>query len=191
MFCPTESASRSRCHHYYCSTTSTAEIFQQKNLRSSSVAHEIRVSVAVRSACRSDPLYTYSIVLRVSWYPAWNSAQFGDDKYVPDLFCLTESASHSRCHHYYWCTRHLKQSFSSNKTTAQVAVGHTGSGSASLYAWLVGLALEPFVHVLGWVVCFLVTNSKVGTGRKRIIYYLTCPTELLVVCVTASAVQHL
>ena len=46
---------------------------------------------------------------------------------------------------------------------AAAAVGHTRTGSASLYARLVGLTLEPFAHALDFVVCFLVPNSKLGT----------------------------
>ena len=47
----------------------------------------------------------------------------------------------------------VQQSFSSSKTAAAVvAVGHTRPGSASLYALLIGVALEPFGHALDFVV---------------------------------------
>ena len=44
---------------------------------------------------------------------------------------------------------------------AAAAVEHTRPGSASLYARLVRLILKPFLHVLDFVVCFLVVQLEI------------------------------
>ena len=46
-------------------------------------------------------------------------------------------------------------------TTAAAAVGQTKPGLASLYGRLVGLTIEPFVHVFDFVVCFLIPHLEI------------------------------
>ena len=53
------------------------------------------------------------------------------------------------------------------ETLAAAAVGHKRPGSASLYVRLVGLTHEPFVHVLDFVVCFLVSQLEIRHNSKK------------------------
>ena len=76
---------------------------------------------------------------------------------------------------------------------AAAAVGRTRPGSASMYARLVGLTLEPFVHVLDFVVCFPFPNSIRHNLKTKNLQPDLCPTELLVAgaTTTTTAVRHL
>ena len=57
---------------------------------------------------------------------------------------------------------------------AAAAAGRSRPGSASLYARLVGLTLESSVHVVGFVVCFLVPHFEIRHNMKTKNLQLTC-----------------
>ena len=101
--------------------------------------------------------------------------------------------------------RHVRQSFSSSKTAAAVAVGHTTPGSASLFARLIDLTRAPFVrntytHVVcalySFLKCLLLPSTKVGVGilfsRRKIYSTWHDLQELLVAGATTNttAVRH-
>ena len=78
--------------------------------------------------------------------------------------------------------------------SSQRAVGHTRPGSASLYARLVGLPIEPFVHVLDFVLSFLVPQLEIRHNLKTKNLHLTVVQQeglLVAGANTTTAVRHL
>ena len=77
-----------------------------------------------------------------------------------------------------------------HQTAAAVAAGHARLGSASLVrSACVGLTLEPFVHVLDFVMCFLVLHSKFEDEKSTTLHVsnrASCSWCHLYYCCTTS-----
>ena len=188
MFCPTEGDSFSQQVPplyllHSCTTSTPAVRLPQHSSSSSRGTHEARVSVAVRSACRSNPCTlctrTYT---HVSWwyvrcirfysmFPASHLESRHNvlaTKTLPYNMACPTRTSRGWCHHQYsYCCIFFTADFlqqqdsnSSSNRTHEVRVG------VAVRSACVGLPLEPFVHRTRCGCVFtLIPHTSVGVVR--------------------------